>query len=80
MQIVHMLVLICMCSTACMCRCVFCVFVPLLIAELHDCHFCHVCLDIFGRQLQFVGELAVRQFITKPASISVCACESVCIH
>lgn len=58
----------------------FLVFVPLHSADLLDCHFCHVCMDIFGSQLQFVGELAPRQFITKAATISPCSCESVCIH
>lgn len=61
--------------------CVLCVvFVPLHGAGLCDCHFRHVCLDIFGSQLRFVGELALCQLIPEAASISLCACESVCIH
>lgn len=48
------------------------VFVPLHSARLCDCHFCHVCLDIFGSQLQFVGELPLRQLFPKAASISPC--------
>lgn len=65
----------------CVCTGVLCVdFVPLHIAGLGDCHFRHVCLDIFGSQLQFVRERALCQLITKAASISLCACESVCMH
>lgn len=56
------------------------VFVPLHSAGLGDCHFRHVCLHIFGSQLQFVRGLAVFQLITKADSISLCACESVCMH
>lgn len=61
--------------------CVLCVvFVPLHSAGLCDCHFRHVCLDTFGSQLRFVGELAPCQLIPEAASISLGACESVCIH
>ncbi len=62
-----------LCVQACVCTGVLrVVFVPLLSARLCDCHFRHVCLDIFGSQLQFVGELALRQLFPKAASISLC--------
>lgn len=77
----YVAVCVCVHTHACMCTGVLCVaFVPLHSAGLSDCHFRHVCLDIFGSQFQFVGELALRQLIPKASSISPCACESVGIH
>lgn len=64
-----------------MCTGVLCaVFVPLHSAGLCDCHFRHVCLDVFGSQLQFAGELARRQLIPEAASVSLSALVSLCVH
>lgn len=72
---------VCVSVHSCMCTGVLCVVVvPLHSGGVGDCHFRHVCLDTFGSQLQFVGELALCQLITKAASISLCAYKSVCMY